>query len=95
MKLNIKPGSRVIESGTGSGSLSCSLAWAVGPRGRLYTFEFNKERAVNGQNLFKKLGLPQTVCIQRDVYAEGFLKGTSEDEFPEAQSIDAIFLDLP
>jgi tRNA (adenine57-N1/adenine58-N1)-methyltransferase len=47
----------VIESGTGSGSLSCSLASAVGTKGNLFSYEFNKERALNGKELFAKLKL--------------------------------------
>ena len=47
----------MIESGTGSGSLSCSLASAVGHKGKLFTYEFNKERANNGKELFEKLKL--------------------------------------
>lgn len=57
LKLCIKPGCKVIESGTGSGSLSCSLASAVGLKGKLFTYEFNKERANNGKELFEKLKL--------------------------------------
>ncbi|CAK55928.1 unnamed protein product (macronuclear) [Paramecium tetraurelia] len=98
LKLCLKPGQRVIESGTGSGSLSCSLAAAVGHKGRLFTYEFNKERANNGKELFAKLKINQATCFWRDVYANGFLKGEdteNQGEFPQESSIDAIFLDLP
>lgn len=85
----------MIESGTGSGSLSCSLASAVGHKGKLFTYEFNKERANNGKELFEKLKLNQAICFWRDVYNNGFLKGEDEGVFPEENSVDAIFLDLP
>lgn len=45
-KLDIHPGSIIIEAGTGSGSLSCAISEAIQDSGHLYTFEFNKERAI-------------------------------------------------
>jgi tRNA (adenine57-N1/adenine58-N1)-methyltransferase len=44
-KLNLVPGSRVIEAGTGSGSLSCAIAETIQEQGHLFTFEFNQQRA--------------------------------------------------
>jgi len=45
-KLNIKPNSIVVESGTGSCSLSCSILNTI-KTGHLYTYEFNEERFEN------------------------------------------------
>lgn len=43
--LSIRPGSVVVEAGTGSGSFSHSVARAIAPHGRLHSFEFHETRA--------------------------------------------------
>lgn len=43
--IHSKPGSVVVESGTGSGSLSHAFLRTIAPNGHLHTFEFHPERA--------------------------------------------------
>ena len=66
MKLDILPGSLVIESGTGSGSLTYSICNAIQSKGHLFTFEFNKDRYENALNVFKKLKKDNVTVLLRD-----------------------------
>ena len=98
MRLELRPGVRVCESGTGSGSLSTSIAKAVMPSGRLYTFEFNEGRVGRAKTDFKTLGIaPYVTVTHRDVLSNGFLLGAADDNEGGVteSSIDAVFLDLP
>ncbi|XP_017301438.1 tRNA (adenine(58)-N(1))-methyltransferase catalytic subunit TRMT61A, partial [Diaphorina citri] len=86
--LELKPGDVVIESGTGSGSLTHSLARAVQKLGHVYTFDFHEDRARLAAEEFSSHGLSQVTCQHRDVVQNGF----GEDLHNKA---DAVFLDLP
>lgn len=71
--LDIRFGSIVVESGTGSGSFSHSLARAVGRTGRLHTFDFHESRAEMARREFQEHGLGDIVTAQcRDVCNDGF-----------------------
>lgn len=52
--LDVKPGDVVVESGTGSGSMTISLARAVYPSGHVYTYEYNTVRAKMAAEEFTK-----------------------------------------
>ncbi|EPS58317.1 hypothetical protein M569_16498, partial [Genlisea aurea] len=87
--LELIPGSVVLESGTGSGSLTASLARAVSPNGRVFTFDFHEQRAASARSDFETCGLTDLVSVSvRDVQGEGF---------PEELTgrADSVFLDLP
>jgi tRNA A58 N-methylase Trm61 len=45
---------QVIESGTGSGNMSMSLARAVSPNGQIFTFEYNASRAEEAAKEFAR-----------------------------------------
>lgn len=88
-QLEIKPGSVVIESGTGSGSLSHYFIRAIKPHGHLHTFDFHEARVNQAKDEFKSHGISDFVSVyHRDVCATGF----AEDVNGIA---DAVFLDLP
>ena len=85
--LDLAPGVRVCESGTGSGSLSHAIARSIAPTGHLYTFDFHQERVLQARAEFSEHGLSGVVTCQcRDVCGTGF-----EVE----NAVTAVFLDLP
>ncbi|XP_050085589.1 tRNA (adenine(58)-N(1))-methyltransferase catalytic subunit TRMT61A [Anopheles aquasalis] len=88
-QLEVRPGSIVIESGTGSGSLSHYFLRAIRPSGHLHTFDFHEERCAKAREEFTAHGLGESVTVrQRDVCEQGF--------GPELDGkADAVFLDLP
>lgn len=87
LQLELKPGSVVVESGTGSASLSHALIRTVYPNGHLHTFEFHQQRAETAKKEFIEHGLGDYVTVyNRDVCNDGF--GVEN-------LADAVFLDLP
>lgn len=62
-QLEIKPGSIVIESGTGSGSLSHNFIRAVKPLGHLHTFDFHEQRCDIARQEFANHGLNDFVTV--------------------------------
>lgn len=89
LQLELTPGSIVIESGTGSGSLSHALIRSVKPHGHLFTFDFHESRCKTATEEFENHGLSDFVTVtHRDVCENGF----GEDLIHKA---DAVFLDLP
>ncbi|KAJ1636634.1 tRNA methyltransferase complex GCD14 subunit-domain-containing protein, partial [Pavlovales sp. CCMP2436] len=73
-RLDIVPGSTVIEAGTGSGSLSTSLVTTVAPSGHLYTFEFNEQRCEYAACEFAANGFGANLvtCTHGDVCEPGW-----------------------
>ncbi|XP_049849212.1 tRNA (adenine(58)-N(1))-methyltransferase catalytic subunit TRMT61A-like [Schistocerca gregaria] len=87
--LNIKPGSIVFETGTGTGCFTFSLVSAIKPNGHVYTFEYHSVRHKEAIVDFERTGIsPWVTCIQRDTVETGFPAELDN-------TADAIFLDLP
>lgn len=63
MQLEVKPGSIVVESGTGSGSLSHAFLRAVKTTGHLHTFDFHEQRCDIAREEFQKHGLGEWVTV--------------------------------
>jgi tRNA (adenine57-N1/adenine58-N1)-methyltransferase catalytic subunit len=85
LKLSITPGQTVVEAGTGSGGLTTAFANAVGPQGKVVSYD---QRA-DMQNLARKniagLGFSDRVeFVERNI-AEGFLE----------TDVPSLFLDVP
>ncbi|CAI5529525.1 unnamed protein product, partial [Closterium sp. Naga37s-1] len=88
-RLAVTPGATVLESGTGSGSLSHSLARAVAPTGRLLSFDFHHARAEQARAEFEANGIAGVASVQvRDIQGHGFPPHLHA-------SAHATFLDLP
>lgn len=61
-----------VQSGTGSGSLTTSIARSIAPTGHLYTFEFNPVRVEQAREDFKALRIDNLITVQhRDVCSTG------------------------
>ena len=84
LKLNLYHGQRVIEAGSGSGSLTLALARAVSPDGRVYSYENRIEMQRNAMRNLQRAGLAEYVAFKVRDIAEGF------DEV----DVDALFLDV-
>jgi tRNA (adenine57-N1/adenine58-N1)-methyltransferase len=84
LKLNVMPGSRVIEAGTGSGGLTLALARAVGLGGQLYSYEVRDDILRLARQNLESLGLAASVEFKLRDIAEGF----------DEREVDALFLDV-
>lgn len=84
LRLNIAPGSRVGEAGTGSGALTCVFSRAVGEQGRVYTYE-RRERFTRT--------IQQNVQVCQQYQNVVFRNQDIEEGIAETE-LDAFFLDL-
>jgi tRNA (adenine57-N1/adenine58-N1)-methyltransferase len=84
---DVYPGCRVLEAGTGSGALTLALLRAVGPEGRVITFEQRDEFARRAlANIHMRVGEVTNLTVRLTPVEEGLA-----DEEP----VDRVVLDLP
>lgn len=84
MKLGVCSGSRVVETGTGSGATTALLAYLVRPGGIVYTYDINPEFQAVARKNIEKLDLSDYVK---------FKVGDARQGFAESE-IDAGVLDV-
>jgi tRNA (adenine57-N1/adenine58-N1)-methyltransferase len=82
--MGVGPGKHVIEAGTGSGSMTVALSYAVGETGKVISYDINPQfQAVAKKNL-ERLGLEQCVELKNKDIGEGF----------DEAGADILFLDV-
>ena len=84
VKLGVHAGSRVLETGTGSGATTALMAYLVQPTGMVYTYDLNPEFQEVARKNIGRLGLSDFVT---------FTVGDSKLGFKE-QGLDAGVLDV-
>lgn len=84
LRLGVGAGSRVVEAGTGSGALTCALANAVRPDGKVYSYDINPafQRVAAGN--VERAGLMGYVELK---------VGDATEDIQE-RDVDAIVLDI-
>ena len=80
----IGPGSRVVESGTGTGALTTALAHYVGSTGKVYTYELRSEFQKNAAKNLKRSKLIDYVEMKSGDVTVGI----------DERDVDAVILDL-
>ncbi|WVW79848.1 hypothetical protein I302_101818 [Kwoniella bestiolae CBS 10118] len=86
MRLGVRVGGKVIEAGTGSGSMTHSLSRTVGPLGKVFSFEYHQPRYEKALEEFASHGLDNVHLQHRNVCKDGFSGATD---------VEGVFLDLP
>lgn len=84
MRLGVGNGTRVIEAGSGSGSLTVALSWFSGDRGHVYTYEARQEFYDLCKRNLEWAGVGQNVTQHLRDVQQGF----------DQTDADALFLDV-
>jgi tRNA (adenine57-N1/adenine58-N1)-methyltransferase len=83
--MSVGPGQTVMEAGTGSGSMTVALAYAVGPQGHVVSYERRPEFQALARKNLERLGLDGRVDFKLGDIVDGFTE----------TNVDALFLDVP
>jgi tRNA (adenine57-N1/adenine58-N1)-methyltransferase len=84
LKMNILPGSRVIEAGTGSGAMTIALARGVMPSGRVYSYDRRQDMIDLATRNLSRVEVLDLVDLKCQGIAEGF----------DEKEVDALFMDV-
>ncbi|MEM4576734.1 MAG: tRNA (adenine-N1)-methyltransferase [Candidatus Nezhaarchaeales archaeon] len=82
-KLGLRPGMRIVEAGTGSGALTCALAFFIRP-GVLYSYDVNPRFQEVAKKNLERAGLLEYVVLK----TKDITQGIDEEE------VDAVVLDM-
>jgi len=85
LTMAVGPGQKVIEAGTGSGSMTIALAYAVGPDGHVTSYEQREEMQNLARKNISRTGLASRVDFKLRDIQEGL----------DETDADAFFLDVP
>jgi tRNA (adenine57-N1/adenine58-N1)-methyltransferase len=83
--MGIGPGQTVMEAGTGSGSMTIALAYAVGPEGRVISYEVKPDVQNLARKNLTRFGFESRVDFKLRDIQEGF----------DETDADSFFLDVP
>jgi tRNA (adenine57-N1/adenine58-N1)-methyltransferase len=83
--MGIGPGRKVLEAGTGSGSMTTALAYAVGSEGQVVSYEIKPDVQNLARKNLTRFGLESRVDFKLRDIAEGF----------DETDADSFFLDVP
>ena len=83
--MGVGPGQTVMEAGTGSGSMTTALAHAVGPEGRVISYEVKQDVQNLARKNLARFGLDSRVDFKLRDIGEGF----------DETGIDSFLLDVP
>lgn len=86
MRLGVRPGGKVLEAGTGSGSMTHCLSRSVGEKGKVLSYEYHEPRYLKAKEEFEGHGLRNVDLSHRNVCKDGF---------GDVNGVEAVFLDLP
>ena len=83
--MGVGPGQKVMEAGTGSGSMTTALAYAVGDEGRVISYEVKDDVQNLARKNLTRFGLDSRVDFKLRNIEEGF----------DETDADSFFLDVP